>query len=203
MPLEGLEPENIVANSVSTNSISTGTIDSGFAGIDVLVNEALVSKYIEVGKPGVPGLAYFNYESPLEFELGSGKYAAIIGDVNQWNYQTDGDIVFSQIGDPNTVPVNARLQLGTQANESILTVSSINAAGNIQANSGFVSSLTVFDLTIISSFSTVYNQSNVNVISTSEVFADFIGANTGNISSLQPKQIKILKLGCEQTMQTL
>jgi hypothetical protein len=166
VPLENLEPTNIIADSVSTNLLSTGQAFIQDAEIPVLSNYTTTTNNI-----GIAANATFAFNAGAEFDLGSSGDAVIFGDINQWNFQTNQPIVFSQLGDPGLITPGATLTLGNGA-ESILQLSSIFALGNIQANTGYFSSLTVNELIVISSFSTIL--SNVTIISTGIVKSELV-----------------------------
>jgi hypothetical protein len=168
VPLEGLEPENIQANSVSTNFLSTNLLDAELiTALDVNSYGVLTSNL------GVGTGANFNFMAGLSFDLGSSGDAVIVGDINQWNFQTDQPIVFSQLGDPGLLTPGAILTLGTGA-ESEFYISSIYASGNIQANTGYFSSLVVNELIVVSTFSTIYSIESFSVLSTGIVSADLV-----------------------------
>ena len=167
-PFTGLEPENIVANSISTYKLSTNSLFASLAETDALTSFTVATSNLGVGTQ-----ANFNFNAAAVFDLGSSGDALIVGDINQWNFQTNQPIVFSQIGDPGILTPGAILTLGTGA-ESILQISSISALGNIQANSGFISSLVVNDLLVLSTFSTVFNITAYDILSTSIVTASLV-----------------------------
>lgn len=150
VPLTGLEPDNIIANTAIINTISTGILSTGT--LQVLSN------------------AQLNYNVPLNFDLGGSGDASINGYLNQWNFQTNQPIKFLQLGDPGTLTPGASLTLGTGF-QSLLEVSSITAPGNIQANTGYFSTLVANELVVVSTFSTVYTIVACNVVSTSIVEA--------------------------------
>lgn len=166
VPLEGLEPEDISANTIRANSISSLAIET----------YGLVTNI-----QGVASNLSMNYDADLLFNTGSFNYGRFVGTLNNMYLQTDTNFIFTR---PGTSVENASLLLGDNANESFLNVSSIFSRGYVQANSGFYSTLQVEQLIIISSLSTVFTQSNVNVLSTFIVTADFLGANESYISSL-------------------
>lgn len=168
VPLEGLEPTNIDANSISTNFLSSGQAYMDLAEIISLSNYSILTNNI-----GVASNLSFNFMAGADFTLGGGGNAAMFGDINQWNFQTNQPIVFSQLGNPSVITPGATLTLGTGA-ESVLEISTINATGFIGANTGFFSSLVVNELTVLSSFSTVFTIVACNVISTSLIEANLI-----------------------------
>lgn len=185
VPLAGLEPENIVANSISTNNISSGnaSMDSlvaVYAGIQNLTVETLTIPE-NIPTPNVNKIN-MGYAAPINFKIGSLGNAAIQGDINYLFMQSDEDIIFTKTGDPSVVPFNARLALGSNANESILTVSSIKSLGFIQANQGYFSSLTVNELTVVSSICTINTVTATNILSTSLVTANLV--STVNLQAL-------------------
>lgn len=180
VPLLGLEPEDIVADSVSTNAISTNTINAYLGTVD----QQLVRNYLQVGLNTAPGQVALPYQSDVQFELGSGNYANLQGQLQSLYVQTPS-LTFTQFG---TTVENASLTLGTNGNESYLKVSSIFSRGNIQANSGFFSSLTVENLVVISTINTT--STNVeNITSTATVIANSVFADFGAFSTLAPFQM--------------
>lgn len=186
VPLSGLEPEYIDAQSVSTNLLSTeqafiGVLDAGVIQADGI----LAKNTLQVGQVNAPGGLFLPYESYIQYQIGAVNYARQIGDINYWWFQSDQDIVFSKPGDPSLIPINASLSLGTGADQSLLRVSSIFSKGFIQAKSGYFSSLTVEGLLVVSSLSTIFTASNVTNISTSIITADSVFANSGTFSTLQ------------------
>lgn len=177
-PLSGLEPEFILADSVSTNNLSSGL---SYTGIGVAEAQLVLSN-IQVGLSGSGATALLEYQNSLEFVLGAGAFARQVGDLNLWWYQTDKDIVWSKTGPTGTTPINAELSLGFNADESLLTVSSIFSRGDIQANSGFFSTLTVEALTVVSTVNlTSTNVENVTSSATVEanrIYANYLQAST-------------------------
>ena len=170
VPLEGLEPTNIEAYSVSTvNLQATGQTYLENAEIITLSNYSMTTSNLAIGQA-----ASFGYSAGAVFDLGSSGDAAIVGSINNWNFLTQQPInFFGQLGEPGSLTPDATLTLGTGA-QSILQISSIIGTGFIQANTGFFSSLTVNELTVISSFSTVYTVVACNVLSTAIVTADLV-----------------------------
>lgn len=171
VPLQGLEPEDIYANSISTNYISAGQIVAGLAGF-----ETLVSPNATFCNASILNNLSNAYNAPHFFDLGSSGDAQIIGSINQWNFQTDQPIVFSQLGQPETIVPGAILTLGTGA-QSLLQISSITGTGNFTANTGYFSSLIVNDLIVVSTLSTLYQQQAINVLSTNLVTASLVSTN--------------------------
>ena len=187
VPLEGLEPDNIVAQSVSTVQLEANN-----AIIEVLQSQGtLIQNTLQVGQNNFPAQLVLPYESFVQYQTGplGNNFSRQLGDLNAWWFQSDQDIIFSKFGPPGTTPFNAQLSLGSNANESYLQVSSIFSRGNIQANSGFFSTLQVEQLIVISSLSTIYTQSNVNIISTAIVEANTVLANTGVFSTIATSSI--------------
>ena len=189
--LEGLEPENIIANSILTNTLSSGTANIDYyEGNAIFVNGILASNGIQIGQNNFPGQLSIPYESVIEFQTGAtGGYSKQLGSLNYWWFQSDSDIIFSRYGDTGTTPFNAQLSLGSNANESFLQVSSIFSRGNIQANTGFYSTLQVEQLIVISSLSTIFTESNVLFISTAIVEANEIFARLGVFSTIETSSI--------------
>lgn len=197
VPLQGLEPDNIIANSISTNFLSTGLLFAEKATLNILENTQILTNYLQIGEfPVGPQLAsmQMSYEAPLIFQLGAVNFARLLGDLNYFYIQSDEDILFTKTGNTNTIPTNASLSLGSNANESILTVSTINVT-NVLAQTGNFSSLTVTTLTVISSINEVFSTTAVSVLSTSGVTANFIQANFAQISSIAPFQFFSTVLG--------
>lgn len=180
VPLTGLEPENIQADTVSTNFLSTGDLYANVGRVDSL--EGFYAVYSNVG---VYSNLSMNYQAPIDFTIGSGVNAAIVGNLQNLYMYTPG-IVYTNT---SLTGEQASMYLGTAPNESLLNISSIFSRGNIQGNTGFFSTLQVEQLIVISSLSTLYTQSNVTNISTANVFADFVGAAVGQFSSLSVSSI--------------
>lgn len=186
-PLYGLEPENIVANSVSTNFISSGTIGTDY----LIVNQDAGIKNLVAGAisvpDSIPGPGPFlgvGYETPVAFKLGSSGDARLLGGVNYFWVQSDQDIQFSKPGAPETTPINATLSLGANANESILFISTLNsqAINSVRAN---ITDATIENL-VVTNFSTVNAVSSIETLSTSVVETNWLRADYASISSLGP-----------------
>lgn len=178
-PLTGLETEDITANSISTRKISTSLIEA---------EGQLVQNTLQIGNyGGPPGNLIITYDTPLSLETGASTYADIVGSLNALYIQADQPINFTRVATPGTVPLNASLTLGTNANESRLEVSSIYSRGNIQANTGLFSSLTVNSLTVISTFCTI--QTAVTILSTAIVTANLVSANIVEAKAFYPINI--------------
>ena len=185
VPLVGLEPDNIQANSVSTNQLSTSELYASAGQVDVLVTDGtLVKTTLQVGQVNDPATLALPYESEINLQIGAVSNARIVGDLNLLWTQSDGDVVWSKPGATNTTPIQASLSMGTGAGESVLTVSSINSSGGINANTGIFQNLIANSLTVISSFSTTFTQSNVNFISTAIIDANQVNASLGLFSTL-------------------
>jgi hypothetical protein len=188
VPLEGLEPENIVCNGVEANTISTGNFYSVLAKTDVLESYTVVASNFGIGLS-----AFLNYQAPLGFQTGATNQAAFVGNLNNLYCYNDTNYIFSS--QPGSTQENASLYLGQNADESLLNVSSIFSRGNIQANSGYFSTLQVEQLLVISSLSTIFTQSNVNVISTSIIDATSIFAKSGVFSTIQTSSLSQFSFG--------
>lgn len=174
VPMSGLEPEDIFANSISTNFISAGQTYSGLlASPEAYFQDVNVYNSLNILNEAPVNL---NYNAPLNIDLGSSGDAKIFGYINQFNFQSDQPIVFNKLVDPGTTAPSAQLVLG-DGNESILTVSSIEAFGDIKANSGYFSTLTVNELIVISSFSTIFTIEAISILSTGIVTADLVSTN--------------------------
>lgn len=175
-PLIGLEPENIVANGVVANTISTGNFYATLAKTAVLESYTVVASNFGVGLS-----ASFDYQAPLTFQTGATNQAAFVGNLNRLICYNDTGYIFTSRPDLNQE--NASLYLGNNANQSLLTVSSIQSEGFIQANAGFFSTLTVQSLTVISTINT--QSTNVeNITSTATLYANTAYIDTAFISSL-------------------
>ncbi len=181
VPLEGLEPENIVATSISTINLSTQNL---YADFSEFFNTTTYSGLFS--NVGIEQSLSLNYQAPAVFQTGSVNQGAIIGNLNNLYLQTTTGFIFTDVG---STTENASLYLGPNANESLLNVSSIFSRGNIQANSGYFSTLQVEQLIVISSLSTIFTQSNVNVLSTAIVQANIVTADFGAFSSISTGSI--------------
>lgn len=174
VPLAGLEPENIVANSVSTNRISTGNIATNFA----TASNALFYS------AGVNGNLSLGYGIPLQLTIGSGAEATFTGSNNLLYYNNYFGTIFSKFGTQE----NASLYMGTAPNSSLLNISSINMRGNLNANSAYISSLLVNDLLVLSTFSTIYQIEAYNIVSTSIIEANLVSTNILQAEVVYPFQ---------------
>ena len=176
VPLTGLEPENIIGNSVSTNFISSGLGFIDFLeGFDITAYTGVFSNI------GVATQMSMNYNAPIGFTTGTPNQAAIVGNLNNLYFYTTTGFIFSREG----AQQNAALAIGDNANESILTVSSIFSQGGIQTQQLFASSITAESLTVISSVN-VTNTNIANVTSTQIIEANAIYANYADISTIAP-----------------
>lgn len=176
VPLTGLEPENIIGNSVSTNFLSSGN-----AYIDLARIEDVIGYSAQFSNIGVQDSLSLNYIAPLNFATGTPNSAAIVGYLNNLYFYTTTGFIFSAGG----AQQNAALQLGQNSHESILTVSSIFSQGSIQTQTLYASSITAESLTVISSVN-VTNTNVANVTSTQIIEANKIYANFADISTLAP-----------------
>lgn len=167
VPLAGLEPSDMVGNSLSTNLISAGQILSGS-------NTTFFQ--------GITGGQSNAYNAGIQFTTGATNLARLIGYNQNLYMQTSQGFIFTQ---PGTLVENASLYLGTTANASLLNVSSIYSRGNIQSQTLFASSITAEALTVISTIN-VTNTNIANVTSTQTVEANNIYANFADISTFAP-----------------
>lgn len=170
VPITGLEPTNIDAESISTINLSTQNLFASLATLDSIQNYTLITS-----NAGIATNLSMNYDADILFTTGTGTYARIVGTLQNLYLQTDDRFIFTQLG---TSVENASLNLGLNANESLLTVSSIFSQGNIQANTGFFSTLSVNNLLVISTLSTLYQQSNITILSTAIVTADLVSTQS-------------------------
>ncbi len=177
VPLTGLEPENIVADSISTNFLSTGNLYASLGFVETL--ESFSGQFSNVG---ITTSQSMNFNAPLNFNLGGSGNADIKGFINQWNFQTDQPIVFSQLGDPGSLTPGAILTLGTGA-ESIFQVSSINSTGEIKTVNFYASTITAEQLNVVSTL--FLTSTNIEIItSTQTLTADNAFILEATISSL-------------------
>jgi hypothetical protein len=179
VPLEGLEPENIVANSISTNSISSGTISTGsivslFGSIETLESYSLAASNLGIGQTG-----FVNYQAPLEFQTGTTNAAAFKGDLNRlYCYNTTGWI-FSQGG---TTEMGS-LYVGSNANQSLMNVSSIYSQGEMKTVNFYASTITAESITAVSTL--FITSTNLEVVTTTSTLnADNAFINKASISTL-------------------
>lgn len=180
VPLEGLEPENITANSISTNTISTGHISTGTLDA-ILINSDFIQSFTGAFSNLAVGTGQaVNYNAPITFETGATNYGALVGDLNRLYFQTTNGFIFSQ---HLTNVEGASLYIGSNANESLLNVSSIFSRGNIQANSAYFSSIIAETLTVVSTIN--LTSTNVeNITSTATLFADTAYIQQAYVSSI-------------------
>ena len=192
VPLIGLEPENIEAQSVSTVNLKADNVLMTEAVVTSLIGGGILAENVlQVGKINAPGSLILPYETYLEQQIGATSYARLLGAVNYWYQQSDQDIVWTKPGAPG-VPINMELSMGSNGFESYLQVSSILSRGNITANSGYFSTLVVNALTVVSSFSTILNVTASNVLSTNIVTANLVSTNILEVKNVYPFQISSL-----------
>ncbi len=173
-PLEGLEPENIVANGVVANTISTGNFFATLAKTDVLESYTVITSNLGVGQN-----ASFNYQAPLEFQTGSSNYAAFEGYLNRLYCYNNTGYIFSGAGGTQE---SASLYLGTNTNESILNISTINSVGSMKTVSLYASTITAEQLNVVSTF--FLTSTNVEIItSTITVVTDNLFATDVSIAN--------------------
>ena len=173
--LAGLEPENVIANSVSTNYLSTNGMFAGVADVDFL--EAYSGVFSNVA---VVQQQSVNYNAPITFKTGSGNFGSLIGDLNRFYLQTTNGFIFSDYGSSTE---GGSLYIGSNADESLLNVSSIFSRGSIQANSAYFSSIVAETLTVVSTIN--LTSTNVeNVTSTATLQANTAYIEEAYISSI-------------------
>jgi hypothetical protein len=169
--LEGLEPENIVANSVSTTLLvaDVAIVQGGFF-------DAVNAREVRVTQDIIA-----EYQAPLTFLTGSVNEASFVGELNRLYCYNDTGYIFSS--ERGGTQQNASLNLGSNADESFLTVSSIACQGNINAVSAFISSLTVESLFVVSTIN-LTSTSQEFITSTQTLEADTAFINQAFISTL-------------------
>ena len=172
-PLEGLEPTNVVADSVSTNKLSTGSL---FADIGSILT--LDSYSAAFSNLGVAQSASMNYQAPLQFQTGATNYAAFVGDLNRlYCYNTTGWI-FSQEANVEM----GSLYVGSNANESLLNISSIYSQGQIRTVDFYASTITAEQITAVSTL--FITSTNIEVVtSTQTVVADNLFVTNASIAN--------------------
>lgn len=162
--LEGLEPENIIANNVSTNNLSTGNLFADLGRIETLDGYSM-----QFSNAGFYNSASLNYQAPLNFQTGATNMASITGDLNNLYFYNMTDFIFSRGTAPNQE--NASLLMGMNANESLLNVSTINSIGAIKTVDFYASTITAENLNVVSTL--FLTSTNIEVItSTQTVVAD-------------------------------
>lgn len=177
-PLTGLEPEDIVANSISTNTISSGFAFAGlFYGEQAAVKDVFVNTLtLADSNVGLGTQISLGYDTPLKLTLGSLGEADILGSVNYLWMQSDQDIVFSKPGDTGLIPIAGSIQLGNNTGESTLNFSTVNA--NINASNAIIQNL------LVTNFSTINSVTAINTLSSAVVETDVLYALQANISSI-------------------
>ena len=177
VPLEGLEPSNINADTVSTNKLSTGEAYIELATI--FDQQGTAASFSNVG---IASNLSMNYDAPILFNTTSSNYGSISGNLGNMYLETNNAFIFTQY--PTTTE-GASLYIGSNANESLLNVSSIYSRGNIQAYSGYFSTLTAETLIVVSTIN--LTSTNVeNITSTATIYADDIFAKFASISTMAP-----------------
>lgn len=173
-PLEGLEPENIVANSVSTNSISTGNLYAGLAYIED--QQGYSAQFSNAGFAQSASLAY---EAALNFQTGATNAAAFVGYLNRLYCYNNTGYIFSGAGGTQE---SASLYLGQNTNESLLNVSSIYSVGEMKTQNFYASTITAEQLNVVSTL--FLTSTNIEVItSTQTLVADNLFANYVEIAN--------------------
>lgn len=164
-PLEGLEPENIICNGLEANTISTGQIYSVVSKTDVLDAYSVAASNLGVGQN-----AFFNYQAELDFQTGANSGASFIGYLNRLYCYNNTGYIFSGAGGTQE---SASLYLGSNTNESLLNISTINAVGDIKAVNLYASTITAEQLNVVSTL--FLTSTNVEIItSTQTLVADNI-----------------------------
>lgn len=173
-PLEGLEPEFVTAQSVSTNLLSTGQ-----AYIDLLQGTGYSGYLMAASTIGVMSNLSMAYDADILFNTGATNYGRILGTLNDMYFQTNTGFIFTQ---PYTTTENASIQLGSNANESELYISSIYN-NYMKAVDVYASSITCEVINVVSSIF-INSTSIENVTSTITLIADDAFINTAQISTL-------------------
>jgi hypothetical protein len=167
VPLEGLEPENIVANSISTNNLSTGNLVASLVEVDAIQGFSGAFSNIGAGQS-----LSMNYQAPLNFQTGATNYASFVGDLNRlYCYNTTGWIYSSQ---PNVEM--GSLYVGQNANESLMNISSIYSIGEIKTQDFYASTITAEKITAISSL--FITSTNLEIITST------VTVNTDNLLAI-------------------
>lgn len=175
VPLEGLEPENIICNGLEANTISTGNFYSVLAKTDVLESYTVVASNFGIGLS-----AFMNYQAPLTFQTGATNQAAFVGNLNRLICYNDTGYIFTSRPDLNQE--NASLYLGQNASESILNISSIYSVGEMKTVSFYASTITAEQLNVVSTL--FLTSTNVEIItSTQTVNADNLFATNAEIAN--------------------
>lgn len=180
VPLTGLEPEDIIANSISVNTISSGQAFSGlFYGNQGAIYDMNVNTLtLPDSNIGSGTKISYGYDTPAKFTLGSLGEADILGSVNYLWIQSDQDIVFSKPGDTGTIAIAGSISLGANSGESYLNFSTVNA--NIVAENATITNLTV------TNFSTINTTTSFNTLSTAVVETDRLYSLLTSVSSITP-----------------
>lgn len=169
-PLEGLEPENIVATSVSTVNL-----EAGIAEIITLQGFNCLFSNVGIGNS-----LSMNYQAEALFETGTTNQGAIVGNLNRLYFQTTNGFIYSGVG---TTVENASLYLGSGVNESLFNVSTINSVGDIKTVNLYASTITTEQLNVISTI--FLTSTNIEIItSTQTLVADNIFGTNVSIANL-------------------
>lgn len=174
VPLEGLEPENIIANNISTNNLSTGNLFASLVQVDD------IEGYMGVfSNAGFAQSASLNYQAPLNFQTGATNQAAFMGYLNHLYCYNNTGYIFSGAGGTQE---SASLYLGQNTNESILNISTINSVGNIKTVEFYASTITAEQLNVVSTLF-ITSTSFENITSTNVVNVDTLLATDASIAS--------------------
>jgi len=173
-PLEGLEPTNIDADSISTINLSSGNLFASLGQIETL--ESYSGVFSNAGFAQSASLAY---QAPLQFQTGATNGAAFIGNLNRLYCYNDTGYIFS--GTPGTTEMGS-LYLGQNANESLLNISSIYSQGQIKTVDFYASTITAEQLNVVSTL--FLTSTNIEIItSTQTINADNLIATNASIAN--------------------
>ena len=173
VPLEGLEPTNIDANSVSTNFLS-----SGVGYIDLLTALDVTSFGGLFSNVGVEQSLALNYNAPLLFQTGATNQSYFNGYLQNLYLHLNDGLIFTE---PNSITEKASMRVGIN-DQSELFVCSIKAT-NIKAVDFYASTITAESITAISTL--FITSTNLEVVTvTSTLIADEAYINRAFISSM-------------------
>lgn len=175
VPLEGLEPTNIEAFSISTTNLQASN-----SYIELLQVQDIQGYSGVFSNAGFAQSASLNYQAPLNFQLGATNMASIEGDLNNLYLYNQQNFIFSRGTVPNQE--NASLYMGANANESLLNISTINSIGGIKTVDFYASTITAENLNVVSTFF-ITSTSFENVTSTNILNVDTLLAQEASIAS--------------------
>lgn len=174
VPFEGLEPTNIEAFSISTTNLQASN-----AYIELLQVQNIEGYTGVFSNAGFAQSAFMNYQAPLGFQTGATNQAAFVGNLNRLYCYNDTGYIFSGAKDTTEM---ASLYLGSNANESLLNISSIYSVGEMKTVNFYASTITAEQLNVVSTL--FLTSTNIEIItSTQTINADNLIATNASIAN--------------------